>query len=130
MSDYKVTKSEHGGYHKMRAMDTVREHIRFLEGLRKLNAERLVVISHHAPHWNSIAKHYQERGGDLNYAYFSDLTQVMIDHNPVFWFHGHVHNRSDYQAPHTQTRVVANPWGYQGEEVELQFSARVDEYEL
>lgn len=135
MSDYKVIKSSRGGYHKLRAMDTVVDHLAFLEGLRDLQPmiqdhEQLVVISHHAPHIDSLATYYRDHGGDLNYGYYSDLTEVMLEYNPVFWFHGHVHNSSDYQAPHTQTRVIANPWGYQGHETDLQLTAQVAEYEV
>lgn len=136
MSDYKVIKSSRGGYHKLRPMDTVSDHKAFLTGLHNVKmhhqqpGDRLVVISHHAPHLDSLAAHYKHYGGDLNYAYYSDLTQVMLDYKPDFWFHGHVHNSSDYQAPHTMTRVVAKPWGYQGEETDLQFTAKVAEYEL
>jgi Icc-related predicted phosphoesterase len=35
------------------------------------------------------------------------------EHQPKLWFHGHSHDRCDYQLG--KTRVVANPLGYLNE---------------
>lgn len=70
-----------------------------------------VVLTHHAPHPNSIDSRYAS--DPLNHAYASNLDTVIENGRPSLWIHGHVHSRSDYQV--FQTRVVCNPRGYPGE---------------
>ena len=65
-----------------------------------------VVVTHHAPHPNSI--HPRFAGNALNPAFVSDLTALMGKAD--LWIHGHVHDSFDYRIG--ATRVVANPRGY------------------
>lgn len=65
-----------------------------------------VVVTHHAPHPNSI--HPRFAGSMLNPAFTSDLTELMGKAD--LWIHGHVHDSFDYQV--LGTRVIANPRGY------------------
>ena len=65
-----------------------------------------VVITHHAPHANSI--HPRLSGRLLNGAFVSDLTRLMGKSS--LWIHGHTHNCFDYSVE--GTRVIANPKGY------------------
>jgi predicted phosphodiesterase len=67
---------------------------------------RTVVVTHHAPHANSI--HPQYSGSKLNAAFASDLTPLVEQAD--LWLHGHVHNSFDYRVG--RCRVVANPRGY------------------
>lgn len=67
---------------------------------------KTVVITHHAPHPNSIHPRYA--GSLLNAAFVSDLTSVITKAD--LWIHGHVHDSFDYQVG--TTRVIANPRGY------------------
>jgi predicted MPP superfamily phosphohydrolase len=74
----------------------------------------LVVVTHHAPSWNSVQP---DRIGDpLNGAYVSASEWVAEQIRPAIWVHGHVHARFDYLL-HDTTRVVCNPVGYFGETV-------------
>lgn len=70
-----------------------------------------VVLTHHAPHPNSIHSRYES--DPLNHAYASNLEAVIEKGRPTLWIHGHVHSHFDYQV--FQTRVVCNPRGYPGE---------------
>ena len=70
-----------------------------------------VVVTHHAPCYGSISEQFSKSG--LNGAFYSDLTDIMLDHNPALWIHGHVHNSFDYMIG--DTRGVCNPAGYPGE---------------
>jgi Icc-related predicted phosphoesterase len=68
-----------------------------------------VVVTHHAPHPNSL------RGGTwregLDGAYASDLTELLESPSaPVLWLHGHIHENRDYVVG--RTRIVCNPRGY------------------
>jgi Icc-related predicted phosphoesterase len=74
--------------------------------LKKGIPEKTVVITHHAPHANSVPLHYQT--DPLSAAYASDLTRLMG--RSALWIHGHIHDSVDYEV--NGTRVVSNPRGY------------------
>ena len=67
-----------------------------------------VVVTHHAPHWDSVHPRFQS--DPVTGAYVSDLSALIETYRPDLWVHGHVHNSSDYRIG--QTRVLANPHGY------------------
>ena len=64
-----------------------------------------VVITHHAPHINSVSEQYKDNL--LSAAFASDLTDL-LGRNPL-WLHGHVHSGFDYEVD--GTRIVCNPRG-------------------
>ncbi|CAN7659364.1 metallophosphoesterase [Variovorax paradoxus] len=66
-----------------------------------------VVVTHHAPHRNSLASHYQSDW--LSGAFVSELPISFFD-VPSLWVHGHIHESFDYQVGNC--RVVCNPRGY------------------
>lgn len=107
-----------------------RQHLKSREWLeQEMAASELptVVITHHAPHPESIAPEYEL---DLSTAGFvSDLTDVIERHQPRLWIHGHTHNSFAYQVG--ETRVLCNPKGY-GRENARRFDPglviEVDEY--
>lgn len=73
-----------------------------------------IVMTHHAPTLESIMPQY--KGDILNAAYASDLSeQILRHHNIKYWFHGHMHDSIDYMV--NQCRVVCNPRGYAGYEM-------------
>jgi len=65
-----------------------------------------VVISHHAPSFNSIAEEY--KSDLLTPAYYEDMHEYLGKTN--LWVHGHVHHTNDYIQ--NGCRVVSNPRGY------------------
>jgi hypothetical protein len=67
-----------------------------------------VVVTHHAPHPNSIESRYQ--GSPLTPAFASDLSSVIDEFQPELWIHGHDHGSHDYWIG--RTRVFANQAGY------------------
>jgi Icc-related predicted phosphoesterase len=79
--------------------------------LAKPFAGPTVVVTHHAPHPNSMHSLY---GSDLlSAAYVSDLTALIEAGQPNLWVHGHVHESFDYRVG--VTRVICNPHGYGNE---------------
>ncbi|GAC1505634.1 MAG: metallophosphoesterase [Steroidobacteraceae bacterium] len=66
-----------------------------------------VVITHHAPHRNSVLDYYA--GDWISTAYASELPSHFFD-VPVLWVHGHQHDPFDYRVGNC--RVVCNPRGY------------------
>jgi len=91
--------------------------VKYLEtALAEFPEQDKVVVTHHTPSIKSVNPRY---GNDLmNAAYSSDLTEMMVDHKPKLWVHGHTHDAYDYMID--ETRVVCNPWGYQGDNYSFQ----------
>ncbi len=105
------------GYSRLRAGNLRRIHADSVLWLRQqfeANAGRkIVVLTHHAPSPRSIPPRFQ--GDPLNCAFASDLGALVAASNAQLWVHGHIHGQSDYQIG--ETRVIANPRGYPGEDV-------------
>ena len=80
---------------------------------------KTIVMTHHAPTARSV--HPRFAGDLLNYAYYTDLSELILDHaNIKYWFHGHMHDLHDYMVG--DCRVVCNPRGYAGYEVNPLFN--------
>jgi Icc-related predicted phosphoesterase len=126
MNDFRVIKHEpsklvnsgRGEFytHRFSVWDAEHEHkhsrARLEEFLLAYPQHKTVVMTHHAPHYESIAGEYRDHVyGYLNHAYYSDLSELMLD-NPQLklWCHGHVHNMNDYEIG--GCRVISNPRGY------------------
>lgn len=69
------------------------------------NAKK-VVITHHAPSRQSIAKRYE--GDIINCGFINDFDSLVAQSN--LWIHGHTHSSFDYGLH--DSRVVCNPRGY------------------
>jgi hypothetical protein len=68
-----------------------------------------VVITHHAPSWLS-----DKEGGMMTEAYASNQHQLILNHKPVMWTHGHTHEDCRYFIE--KTLIVSNQRGYFGME--------------
>ncbi len=68
---------------------------------------KTVVVTHHAPHLNSI--HPRFGMSPINAAFVSDLSEL-VERADV-WIHGHMHDSFDYRVGEG-SRVVVNPRGY------------------
>ena len=89
-------------------------------GLREQPEKNTVVMTHHAPHVQSVKEFY--RGQLLNGAYYSDQENLILDHpNLKHWFHGHMHHNFDYMVGE-HCRVVCNPRGYAGHYLNEEFN--------
>lgn len=78
-----------------------------------------VVVTHHLPSPRSIAPRW--RGFPLNASFASDLDELIEEHRPALWIHGHTHDSADYRLG--DTRVVCNPRGYLPREPNPSFDA-------
>jgi Icc-related predicted phosphoesterase len=108
MNDFAcVRKGEFGSFSVSDALSEHKKAVKYLdETLPKLK-EPTVVITHHAPHPNSLGEYVL---GELKYAYHSDLTELIEKHKPLYWCHGHIHNNKDYKIG--DTTILCNPRGY------------------
>jgi len=87
-----------------------REH-RYQINLRILSTPedmKIIVMTHHAPSYKSIATRFI--GDKMNPAYATDIE---MDKWPDYWIHGHIHEASNYM--HNGCNVLCNPGGYIGE---------------
>lgn len=69
-----------------------------------------VVISHHAPSEMSCLEGYSIHE---SCSYFSSLENEILEYNPIYWFHGHVHHFNNYTIG--ETIIISNPYGYPNE---------------
>jgi len=113
--------------YKFTARRSVDEHYRtkgwIAESLRDSKEEKRIVVSHHAPSFQSVADQFKYGyESNLNPAYYSDLTDWIRDAGNIdLWIHGHMHNSSDYVIE-DGPRVICNPRGYAGYDVNPDFN--------
>jgi hypothetical protein len=74
-----------------------------------------VIVTHHAPHPNSLAK--DQRAKLISAAYASDLTWLIEACRADLWVHGHTHRAIDYSV--AGTRILSNPRGYHHERASI-----------
>jgi len=70
-------------------------------------AGKTIVVTHHAPHRQSLAARYAD---DLSSAGFISDLGPLLGPPVALWIHGHTHTSFDYVE--NGTRVVCNPRGY------------------
>lgn len=115
MNDYNhIRKNDYGS--RITPDDILREHEYALSFLkRELSSDfsgKNVVVSHHAPSFQSIHPNYRAHTM-TNGAYASSLENFILDSDNIsLWVHGHMHNSFDYMIG--DCRVVCNPRGYAG----------------
>lgn len=78
-----------------------------------------IVITHHLPTQECIDEQYW--GSQLNRFFASKLNDLIERKKPQLWCHGHSHSSMDiYLTP--DTRIVRNPRGYEGFEINPNFN--------
>lgn len=114
MNDYKKIRRD-PTYSKLRSVDVFNIHQasrRWLTGsLSESKADKNIVVSHHAPSIKSVAKEFRE--DPISSAYASNLEELIIEYQPDYWIHGHIHTPTKYEIGNTQ--IVCNPQGYPDE---------------
>ena len=102
--------AEHGA-RLLTPEDTLALHLAHRDWLACRLAEpfdgKTVVVTHHAPHRNSLAAQYADDW--LSPAFVSELPAAFFE-IPELWIHGHTHTSFDYRVG--KCRVVCNPRGY------------------
>ncbi|SOK58896.1 Ser/Thr protein phosphatase family protein [Yersinia phage fHe-Yen9-03] len=69
---------------------------------------KTIVMTHHAPSYQSVSAQYQD--SSANAFYCSNMDYYIGDINPNIWIHGHTHTSHDYMIG--DTRIICNPRGY------------------
>lgn len=75
-----------------------------------------IVVTHHAPTWQSITPFWQEHGGLLNAGFAGASDDIIRQLKPKYWIHGHMHSFMRYWHDDKVggTQIVCNPRGYGG----------------
>jgi hypothetical protein len=102
-------------YRKLRPEDTLEFHKKskqfLLDTLPMFENQKVWVLTHHAPSYQSI--HPKYRMETTNGSYASDLDDLILSHPQIKYFsHGHTHSSFDYLIG--DCRVICNPRGYFG----------------
>lgn len=111
MNDYKKIRRD-PSYSRMRSIDTFKIHQvsrAWLEkSLQQAEGLKNIVVTHHAPSLQSSPPHFKE--DPLTSAYVSNLEDFILEHQPMYWIHGHIHTPCRYRVG--ETEVICNPHGY------------------
>ncbi|MDM1046029.1 metallophosphoesterase [Myroides sp. 1354] len=111
MSDYKQIKRD-PSYSKLRTIDVYQIHQKsrtwLNQSLKESTAKKNVVITHHAPSILSIPEKY--KSDPVTAAYASNLDDFILEHQPTYWIHGHIHTPCNYKIG--ETTIICNPHGY------------------
>lgn len=120
MNDFRTIMN---GPKRFKPSDTVVDHKLTLGDIAGIPiSERIVIIGHHAPSYQSIDNRYKDN--ELNGAYASDLDSFIESRpNIELWIHGHMHSNNDYMIG--STRILANPRGYYGYELNPGFNPQL-----
>ena len=112
LNDYKTIRIG-SNYRKLRPEDTLEFHKKskqfLLDTLPMFENQKVWVLSHHAPSYQSISTKY--RMETTNGSYASDFDDLILSHPQIKYFsHGHTHESFDYRIE--ECRVICNPRGY------------------
>ena len=80
------------------------------------NSNADVIITHFLP--SHLSTHPKYEHSPINKFFVSDMTDFIETSNNL-WIHGHTHESFDYRIE--QARVLCNPYGYEGHEVNENF---------
>jgi predicted phosphodiesterase len=96
------------------------ENARLLELFERELCAGDVVVTHHLPTRHSISERFAT--SPLNPFFLCDVEPLLRERKPRLWLHGHTHDSVDCQVG--ATRVLCNPFGYAGWELNSGFSER------
>lgn len=114
MNDYKMIRRD-PLYSKLRSIDTYVIHqlsLKWLHSsLQSSTTKKNIVVTHHAPSAKSIPDEF--KNDVIASAYASNLEPMILQYQPQFWIHGHIHVPVKYEIG--STKIICNPHGYKNE---------------
>jgi Icc-related predicted phosphoesterase len=120
MRDYDVIRAP-PNYRRLQPADTYLIHqdtVKHLDDVLYAHPET-IVVTHTAPHALCVHDKYKD-DWMTNHAYYTDLDWMLEKYDIPFWFHGHMHDTHDITVHNT--RIICNPYGYDGHEVNPLFN--------
>lgn len=88
------------------------------EAVEKSTADKIVVVTHHAPSLQTVAPQHQN--SILRSAFASDLEDLIKNSRIDYWVYGHSHTNIDCQVG--QTKIICNQLGYVSSNEHLGFN--------
>lgn len=76
-----------------------------------------VVVTHHLPTYAAISERFQ--GSQINRFFATEMGDFIAVSQPKLWVFGHTHDSKDFTIG--DTRLVCNPFGYVGSELNPEF---------
>lgn len=108
LNDFRLIKNRQWEFTPQDSINLHVESVKWLE--LKLKHEPFegstVVVTHHAPSYQSVVARYRD---DLLSACFASNLDHLLGFSEL-WLHGHMHDSLDYTV--NETRVICNPRGY------------------
>ena len=86
--------------------------------LKKNMREGDIVVTHHLPCFASVPRAWKD--SEANRFYVCNMIHEILNIKPGFWIHGHTHASNDYIVG--DTRIISNPCGYFGKEINEGFT--------
>ncbi len=123
MNDYRIAKFYDGERERrLEPMDTRDEHILTIKNFEYMIGQlqqnrKILVMTHHLPSESCVDRHF--KGDMMNPFYMTDLEWMMEKYNIDVWVHGHTHVNVDTEIH--GTRIICNPRGYAGYELNPEF---------
>ena len=123
MTDYQITTvREQGTTLKMNVQHTNRMHAATREYIRKELEQpwkgKTIVMTHHLPHPLCVAERFKtDRLTDF---FMTNLDYIIEKYDIDYWVHGHTHDNVDVEVH--DTRILCNPMGYHGVQLNQDFN--------
>jgi predicted phosphodiesterase len=123
MNDYRIIKiNDYGIIRTLTVDDTNEIHQNTIYKLKKfldlqIDAQK-IVMTHHLPH--PICVHPRYVGDSLNAFFVTDLDDILKQYDIAVWVHGHTHDNVDTEVH--GTRILCNPRGYSGVQLNNNFN--------
>lgn len=115
LNDFRIVKYTKEPFERFTPQRSAQEHAKALQVIDQFYTDNCIVMTHHAPSYQSIHAKYKDFIYG-NYGYYSDLESFILARPGIkLWTHGHVHSNFDYNIG--GTRVVCNPRGYRNENI-------------
>lgn len=80
-----------------------------------------VVVTHHLPSYLAVTPRWA--GNACNRFFVTPMDEVIVEARPTLWLYGHTHDSNDFQL--NGTRLICNPYGYSGYEVNPTFDSKL-----
>lgn len=109
------------GFHPSHCESMFREHFQYIKHMYEQRAtEKVVIVTHFLPAVECISPRFQDPTNSLNSYFANDLGEWIETLDNTTWLFGHTHDSIDITIG--TTRLVANPYGYWGNEVNPTFA--------
>jgi hypothetical protein len=102
----------------LKAKALFEQHWEFIKFHYGHSSGKKVIVSHFLPAVECISERFRDEGL-LNYYFANDLGSEIQDMSDVVWMYGHTHDSGDFMLG--DTRMLCNPMGYMGHEINSQF---------